>query len=173
MRKAILFTLLSFIFFSCKKSSTEYALDWSNEIKAKIFEDINISVDSTSINTSKGDVKEVTFYNKNIKTKLLGIRTSTGDTLLSIYYSKDQNFEIVRELCPALERSFEGIRYKGKHLGLAEFRFCNGRLKEQGFRLDGNVGIWKKWDESGKIINETDNGQTEKLDELRAVKYYR
>ena len=173
MRVALFFALTTFSFISCKQSSTDYALKWSTDIKAKIFEDINFPVDSTSIDTSKGNLKEVTFYNKGIRTKLFGIRKSTGDTILSIFYSKDQNFEIVRELCPGIERSFEGIRYKGKHLGLAEFRFCDGKLKEQGYRFDGNVGVWKEWDENGKVIKETDNGHTEKLDELRTIKYYR
>jgi hypothetical protein len=76
-------------------------------------------------------------------------------------------------LCPGVEPSFEGIRYKGKHLGLAEFRFCDGKLKEQGYRYDGDVGVWKEWDENGNVIKETDHGHTERLDELRNIKYYR
>lgn len=173
MRTILLFALATFWFVSCKQSPTDYASKWSSDIKSKIFEDTNLPVDSMSIDTSKGNLKEVTFYNKGIRTKLFGIRTSTGDTLLSIFYSKDQNFEIVRELCPGIERSFEGIRYKGKHLGLAEFRFCDSKLKEQGYRLDGNVGVWKEWDENGKLLKETDHGHGEKLDELRTIKYYR
>lgn len=158
---------------SCKQSSTDFAFKWSSNIKSKIFEDINIPTDSVSVDISKGNLKEVTFYNKGIRTKLFGIRQSNGDTITSIFYSKDQNFEIVRELCPGIEKSFEGIRYKGKHLGLSEFRYCGGKLKEQGFRLDGNVGVWKEWDENGKVIKQTDHGQTEKLDQLREIKYYR
>jgi len=173
MRTAILFTLTTFCFLSCKQSSTDYALKWSTDIKRKILEDVSMPIDSTSVDTSKGNLKEITFYSKGIRTKLLGIKTSTGDTLLSIFYSKDQNFEIVRELCPGIERSFEGIRYKKNHLGLAEFKFCDGKLKEQGYRFDGDVGIWKEWDENGKVIKETDHGHTEKLDELQNIKYYR
>lgn len=161
-----------FTFLGCKESSTDYALKWSTDVKSKIFEDINIPVDSTSVDTSKGNMKEITLYSRGIRTKLYGI-TLPGDTLLSIFYSKDQNFEIVRELCPGIKRSFEGIRYKGTHLGLAEFRFCDGKLKEQGYRLDGNVGIWREWDENGKVIKEIDHGQAEKLDELKNIKYYR
>ena len=172
--KQIFFFVLTIIFFiGCKQSPTDYALKWSRDIKSKIFEDVNLPTDSVSVDTSKGSLKEVTFYNKGIRTKLFGIRQSNGDTILSIFYSKDQDFEIVRELCPGIERSFEGIRYKGEHLGLAEFRFCDGKLKEQGFRFNGNVGVWKEWDENGKVIKETDHGQTENLDQLREIKYYR
>ena len=173
MKILLIFALTTLTIVSCKQSSTDFALKWSADIKNKIFEDINVATDSISVDTSKGNLKEVTFYNKGIRTKLFGIRQSTGDTLLSIFYSKDQNFEIVRELCPGIERSFEGIRYKGKHVGLSEFRFCDGKLKEQGYRFDGDVGIWKEWDENGKIIKETDKRNLEKLDGLRAIKYYR
>ena len=79
----------------------------------------------------------------------------------------------MKELCPGNDRSFEGIRYKGRHLGLAEFRFCDGKLKEQGYRFNGNVGIWKEWDANGKIIKQTDYGNAEKLEQLRSIAYDR
>ena len=165
------FALAIILLTSCKESPTDYAFKWSSDIKRKIFEDVNIPVDSINIDTTNGKV--VTFYNKGIRTKQFRISVSTSDTVVSIFYSKDQNFEIVRELCKGDGQSFEGIRYKGKHLGLAEFKFCDGQLKEQGYRLDGDVGIWKEWEQSGKLIKETDNGHSGKLDALRNIKYYR
>ena len=171
MKKIFQFVLTIILFTGCQHSSTDYAVQWSRDIKRKIIEDVDISVDSTTIDTTNGKV--VTFYNKSIRTKQFRIYTSTQDTVVSIFYSKDQNFEIVRELCPGFERSFEGIRYRGQHVGLAEFRFCDGKLKEQGLRFEGNVGVWKEWDEKGKVIKETDHGQTEKLDKLREITYYR
>ena len=172
MKRNFHFLLIIIFFTGCKQSSTDYALKWSTDIKSKIFEDVNIPVDSTTVDTTTNG-KVVTFYNKGIRTKEFRINTSTSDTVVSIFYSKDQNFEIVRELCPGVDRSFEGIRYKGNHLGLVEFRFCDGKIKEQGFRFDDDVGVWKEWDENGKVIKETDNGHTEKLDQLREIKYYR
>ncbi len=171
MKKLLVFALTVTLFASCKESPTDYASQWSSDIKSKIFEDANIPVDSVNIDTTNGKV--VTFYNKGTRTKKFRINTSTSDTVVSIFYSKDQNFEIVRELGPEIEPSFEGIRYKGKHLGLAEFRFCDGKLKEQGYRFDGDVGVWKEWDENGNVIKETDHGHTEELDQLRNIKYYR
>lgn len=173
MIKLFPFFLMISIFVSCKQSPTDYAFKWSTGIKNKIFEDINVPTDSISIDTSKGNYKEVTFYNKGVRTKFFQIRQLTGDTMVSSFYSRDQKFEIVRELCPGIERSFEGIRYKGAHLGLAEFRYCDGKLKEQGYRLNGNVGVWKEWNESGELIKETDFGHAERLDELRGISYYR
>lgn len=58
-------------------------------------------------------------------------------------------------------------------MGLSEFRYCNGKLKLQGFRVDGDVGTWKEWNENGKLIKETEFGGTEKLNELKTIKYYR
>jgi len=171
MKKLLVFSLTVILFTSCKESPTNYASKWSSDIKSKIFEDVSIPVDSVNIDTTNGKV--VTFYNKGIRTKQFRINTSTSDTVVSIFYSKDQNFELVRELCPGIEPSFEGIRYKGKHLGLAEFRFCDGKLKEQGYRYDGDVGVWKEWDENGNVNKKTDHGHTEKLDELRNIRYYR
>ena len=131
-------------------------------------------VDSFSIDSSEnGNFFRITCYNNRIRTKLFGIRRSTGDTGLSVFYSKDQNFQIDRELCPVIDRSFEGIRYKGRHLGLAEFRFCDGKLKEQGYRFDGDVGIWKEWDSIGNLINHKDHGNTDRLYGLEKINYAR
>ena len=155
MKKLPVFALTITLFIGCKESSTDYASKWSSDIKSKIFEDANIPVDSINVDTTNGKV--VTFYNKGIRTKQFRINTSTSDTIVSIFYSKDQNFEIVRELCPENEPSFEGIRYKGNHLGLAEFRFCDGKLKEEDYRYDGDVGVWKEWDENGNLVEEIDS----------------
>ena len=159
---------------SCSDSSTDYAYKWSNDIKSKILEDINVPSDSVRVDSSKSNYQLVTLYSNGIRTKEFGIRPSTGDTIVSIFYSKDQNFEIVRELCPGISRSFEGIRYKSEHLGLAEFRFCDGKLKEQGYRwIDGDVGIWKEWNSVGEIIKEEDFGNVKKLEGLKEITYYR
>ena len=173
MRTPLSFAMIIFCFFSCGQPSHDYALKWSNDIKSKILEDANVAADSIAIDSSEVVYKRVILYNKGTRTKSFGIRTPSGDTLVSIFYSKDQYFELVRELCPAINRSFEGIKYRGTSIGLAEFRFCDGKLKEQGYRFGVDVGVWKEWDEQGKLINEKDNGRTETLDGLRDIKYYR
>lgn len=158
---------------SCNESPTDIALKWSTDIKSKIFEDIKSPVDSVSVDSSRQNYKEISLYSNGIRTKLYGISFPSGDTIISIYFSKDQNFEIVRELCPGMERNFEGIRYKGEHLGLAEFTYCDGKLKEQGYRYEGDVGIWKEWDEQGNLIYIYDYGNVDKLKNLKKIKYYR
>jgi hypothetical protein len=156
----------------CSQSSTDYAYKWSMNIKSKILEDVSVAADSIRIDTLRG-MKEVTLYYKDTRTKYFRILPQ-GDTIVSIFYSMDENFEIVRELCTGNNRrSFEGIRYKGQHVGLAEFRFCDGKLKEQGYRFNGNAGVWKQWDENGKVVQETDYGRTDQLKKLKTIRYYR
>jgi hypothetical protein len=175
MRPTLLSIFLFFCLSSCKdkESPTDYALKWTTEIKSKILEDVSVIGDSVSIDTSNTDFKEVTIFSNGVRTKFFGIWTAKKDTGLSVFYSKDQNFELVRELCPGTDGSFEGIRYNGVHMGLSEFRFCNGNLESQGYRFGGNVGVWKEWNEKGDLIKESDIGNTEKLNELKKIKYYR
>jgi hypothetical protein len=167
--------------YSCKSSPTDFATKWTNEIKEKIIADVSQQPDRSTFDST---YYRLTLYKGDTKLKHFMLRpkfdTATGkiasvDTLVSIFYSADQNFELVRELCPAVERSFEGVQYSGiGHLGLAEFKFCDGKIKERGFRYGNKeFGIWTTYDTTGKIIEEKDNGNLDLLNKLRNVKYYR
>ena len=176
------FTIVIIFFFlafqSCKTSLTDYATNWSNDVKGKIIEDANqqpdkVIFDSASYNvTLYKEDKKLKFYHFNPKFSDNGQLLSL-DTAVSIFYSTDQQFELVRELCPVIDRSFEGIRYKGQHLGLVEFRYCDQKLKESGFRFNGDIGVWKEYDTNGKVVKETDHGNVDRLEELKKIKYYR
>jgi hypothetical protein len=180
MRYFIIATI-SFSFFalqSCKTSLADYATDWSNSIKAKIVEDASQQPDKTIFDSSSYNV---TLYKGGHKLKFFHLNPKFNDngqlisldTAVSIFYSSDQNFELVRELCPYVDRSFEGVRYKGEHLGLEEFRYCDGKIKESGFRFNGDIGIWKEYDTHGKVIKETDYGNFDRLEKLKGIRYYR
>jgi hypothetical protein len=173
--------IISFLFLalqSCKSSLTDYATDWSNKIKAKIIEDASQQSDKTFFDSSSYDV---TLFKGGNKLKLFHLypkfsdkgQLVSFDTAVSIFYSTDQNFELVRELCPVVDRSFEGIRYKGAHVGLAEFRYCDGTIKQRGFRLNGDIGVWSEYDSNGTVIKETDHGDLDRLEKLKEIKYYR
>lgn len=164
---------------SCQPSLTDFATNWTNDIKQKIIEDANHHSDKMFYDSASNDI---TLYKGDIKLKFFHLTStfdsvrnkSSLDTALSIFYSKDQNFELVRELCLVNSRSFEGIRYKGNHLGLALFVYCNGQIKEEGLRYNNlPVGVWTSFDERGNKIKEVDNGNTEKLTNLYKIKYYR
>jgi hypothetical protein len=166
---------------SCKSSTTDFATKWTNEIKEKIIADANQQYDRTTFDST---YYRLTLYKGETKLKYFMFRpkfdTTNGnilsvDTLASIFYSSDQKFELVRELCPAIERSFEGVNYKGiGSVGLTEFRFCDGRIKESGFRFGYKpVGVWTIYDSTGKVIEAKDNGNLDVLNKLRDIKYYR
>lgn len=166
----LLLVFLVMVLISCNhnNATTDYAIEWSKDIKSRILADVNVEPDSVHTDTSE-NVVEIDMFSNKIKTKHYVIRH--GDTIASFFFSHNQNFELVRELCYGISRNFEGIRYKGKHYGLAEFRYCDGSLEEQGLRFDGDVGIWKKWDSTGKLIEKWDNGNEEKLDGLKQIHY--
>jgi hypothetical protein len=63
MQIPLLLALTAIILMSCEQSSTDYALQWSIDIKSKVLGDANSKTDSTIVDTSKADIKEVTFYN--------------------------------------------------------------------------------------------------------------
>jgi len=54
---------------------------------------------------------------------------------------------------------------------LAEFKYCTGNLKEQGYRFGDDVGIWKEWDKNGNQIKETDYGNSANLKQLKNINY--
>ena len=163
---------LCLIFSACQNQDPmEYAKDWSINVKNNILNDVTVEIDSLNIDTTKLGYFNHTFYNKGIRLKEFEIRPIEGDTIVSIFYSKNQNFELIRELCPAEKRSTECIKYKGEFLGLTEFKYCNGRIKERGYRYKGDVGIWKEFDEDGNVIKECNFFAADLLYNLRKIKY--
>lgn len=164
---------------SCKSSLPDYATQWTQDIKQKIIEDASQQYDNKIFDSARHSLtllkggKKLRYYmlhpilDKNSK-------IISYDTSASIFYSADQNFELVRELCPVSSRSFEGIRYKGNHLGLALFNYCDGHVKEKEFRYNNEtIGTSIEYDEKGNIIKQVDYGNINLLKNLRRIKYYR
>src|SRR5882724_8511314 len=151
-----IFLFILLIFYSCNTSSTDFAVNWTNEIKQKIIVDANQQPDKSVFDSAH---YYLTLYKANVRLKQFILRPkfdTSGkivfvDTLASTLYSTDQNFSLIRELCPAIERSFEGINYKNVGLlGLTEFKYCDGKIKESGFHYGfQEVGVWAKYDSTG------------------------
>jgi len=128
-------------------------------------------VDRIVIDSSKKTWHTIEHWNGNQKLRQYGYRPLENDTIMSIFYSPNQDFELIRELYPNSVPAFEGIRYKGKHIGLALFRYDNGNISEKGFRLNGDVGIWKKYNKNGDLFESKDLGNLNTLRELTEIKY--
>ena len=170
LRISLVFFLMVLI--SCSRSPTEYAKEWSDDIKSKILEDAFRTPDSSYFDSTRS---LLTFYRKNNKLKSYFFKVSLErtDTATSTFHSDDQKFELRRELCPVVDRNFEGIVYNGSFVGLVELRYCNGKLKKRGFRYGEMVGIWKEYDQAGNETTTQDYGNENLLENLKGIKYYR
>jgi len=166
---------------SCKQSSTDLASKWTKDIKTKIIEDASQEPDSTFADTVhheltllKGNKKLKQYYfaarkdqNENEKTKY--------DTGMIVLFSTDQNFQYIRQpLIPDVDRSYEGVAYKGNRFGIAEYIYRKDKVRETAYHFKNlNVGTWIRYDSTGKKLDETDNGNSEKLEQLKDIKFYR
>lgn len=166
---------------ACKQSPSDFATNWTKEIKAKIIEDASQQPDSTFADTVH---HEVTLLkgNKKLKQYYFAARKDQSenerikyDTGMIVLFSTDQNFQYIRQpLIPDVDRSYEGIAYKGDRFGAAEYVYRKDKINETAFHFKNlNVGTWVRYDSTGKKIDETDNGNSEKLEQLKTMKYYR
>lgn len=178
----LIYTIPYFLFYimlaSCQKSPTEYATNWTNTIKSKIAEDVASTPDKMILDTARN---ELTLWLKGKKLKYFYLRPSfdslnkiiSFDTAASIYFSTDQKFELVKEYCPLSDRSFEGLRNTGSWIGLLEYRFCNGKIKNRNFNFRKDVGPEYEYDSLGNLVNTIKHGHDALLYDLRSIKYYR
>ena len=139
---------------------------WYEDTKAEILKQSDLKPDSTALmyNEDSTFTKEH-YFSAGHEFHLKGY--NKGILRLEIHYSKDRNFELRREICDNGNFGFEGIVYKDHFYGLSTWRYCDGQIHHQGIRHNGKkVGVWKKFDESGKQIEETDYKNTELLDSM-------
>jgi len=174
--------LCCIVFQSCNQSPTDIAGKWTADIKKKIIEDASRQPDKTTFDSIH---HELTLFrnNKKLQQYYLAAREDQSetnkaviyDTAMIVFFSTDQAFQWVRQpLIPKADRSYEGVAYKGNRYGLAEYNYRKDNVKEVGFHIKNlNVGTWKKYDSTGKVSDEVDNGNTDKLAQLSDMKYYR
>ncbi len=101
-------------------------------------------------------------------------KTILKDTIASSFFSTDQQFEVIREICPIANQNFEGLIYHHYFIGFRESRYCNGIIKRQEFYYNSEpIGISKEYDSIGNFIKEKDYGKKELFNKFRNIKYYR
>lgn len=179
MKHFLLFVLITttIVCLSCNNSETDAATKWTDEIKTKIIEDAHQSFDQVVLDTARN---ELTYLKDNKKLKYYYLKPRFNqeiitdfDTASSIYFSADQKFELVKEHCPIVDRSFEGLRYNGNWIGRLEYKYCDGKPKNIHFNYYEKIGIEREYDSTGKLIKETDHGKSDEFGKLNEIKYYR
>ncbi len=165
--KKIIFSIF-ILFAGC--SQTDQTTKWYEETKAEILRQSDMKADSSSLEYNEDSTfNRESFYLKGHKFRLIGSDTN-GGIGLETHYSKDGNFELRREVCENGTFRFEGIYYINKFYGLSTWSYCDGRPSQQGVRYKSEkIGIWKDWDETGKLTEEKDFGKKEKLDSMPQI----
>jgi len=168
--KRILFpfvvTMLLLVGNCTKKDPETIASDWYVRTKHEIMKYADLHSDS-SVMTIRDDGFATTDAYVNgrifIRTTRDGMHTRARS-----YFSGD--FELRQELCDNGELSFEGVVYNSTFYGWSTWRRCNGQLEERGIRFNNvRVGVWRKYDEDGNLVEQTDYQRQEKLDSLPVI----
>jgi hypothetical protein len=90
-----------------------------------------------------------------------------GDLQGVSLYMPDGRFELRSEICPDGSRGFEGILFKNKFYGPCTWWYCNGQMRQQGYRFaNREIGLWRRWDENGVLVDSVDRGNGALLDSL-------
>jgi antitoxin component YwqK of YwqJK toxin-antitoxin module len=151
----------------CASNDSKTSADkWFEDTKAEILKQSDLKPDSITLTFNEDSTfKKEHSFSAGREFLLKGY--NKGILRLETHYSKDGNFELRREVCDNGNFGFEGIVYKSHFYGLSTWRHCNGQLDEQGVRHnDQKIGVWRKFDETGKQIEATDYKNIEKLDSM-------
>ena len=171
-------TLLLLLSYSCSNDPRIYATKWTNDIKQKILIDAQVIPDSSYFDTVglslwfyKFGKKVKTYHFQRLLDHQGKLYLDTSKAVIT-YYSKDGNFELVTSRCAPGNGGFESVRYKYYFYGQTEFRFCNGKIREKGFRFyNKDVGTWVTYDSAGNVINTVDYGSNNLLNKLKEIHY--
>jgi antitoxin component YwqK of YwqJK toxin-antitoxin module len=168
--QTIVLLLLSIgLLFTCCSDKAINADKWYEDTKAEILKQSALKADSI-VYTYNGDstFKNEYHYSAGHVFFLNGYRN--GVFRLEIHYSKDGKFELRREIHNSGSFGFEGIVYQSNFYGLSTWRYPDGKIHEQGIRYKGeSIGVWKKYDKTGKLIGEDDYRNMDKLDDLPII----
>ncbi len=164
----ILFLSIGLLLTCCTDKAVN-ADKWYEETKAEILKQSVLKADSIVYTyNSDSTFKTEHHYSAGHEFLLNGYRN--GVFIWEVNYSKDGKFELRREIHNNGSFAFEGIVYQSKFYGLATRLYPDGKIHEQGMRYkDESIGVWKQYDKMGKLIEENDFGDMDKLADLPTI----
>ncbi|HNP78994.1 MAG TPA: hypothetical protein PKM91_17275 [Cyclobacteriaceae bacterium] len=143
---------------------------WFEKTKATILRQSKMNADSVGqelsddlVRRTEMSYREGHLYLKKIYRQNILVQVA--------YFDQSGEFELRRELCPNGKFRFEGIFVKGEAFGICTWYFCSGKTEKQGVRYRGkDVGIWKFYDENGRVTEEVDFENQQLVGEMPVIK---
>ncbi|HBK88504.1 MAG TPA: hypothetical protein DDZ56_07620 [Cytophagales bacterium] len=143
---------------------------WFEKTKATILRQSKMNADSVGQELSDDLVRrtEISYREGHLYLK----KIYRQNILVQVaYFDQSGEFELRRELCPNGKFRFEGIFVKGEAFGICTWYFCSGKTEKQGVRYRGkDVGIWKFYDENGRVTEEVDFENQQLVGEMPVIK---
>lgn len=143
---------------------------WFEKTKATILRQSKMNADSVGQQLSDDLVRrtEMSYREGHLYLK----KTYRQNILVQVaYFDQSGEFELRRELCPNGKFRFEGIFVKGEAFGICTWFFCTGKTEKQGVRYRGkDVGIWKFYDENGRVTEEVDFENQQLVGEMPVIR---
>jgi len=147
--------------------------EWYVVTKHRIIDDSNRPVDSTAIvpNLDNGWTETV-YFHEGQKVRTIVDTAGTGGIGVEYLFGSNEKFEIIREIWPNGQFSFECIVYDGHPYGLSTWWHSNGQKRSQGIRFKGvRIGVWNEWDKDGTLKEMKDHKKEELIDSLTMIRY--
>ncbi|HQQ82671.1 MAG TPA: hypothetical protein PK059_05735 [Cyclobacteriaceae bacterium] len=143
---------------------------WFEKTKATILRQSKMNADSVGqqlsddlVRRTEMSYREGHLYLKKIYRQNILVQVA--------YFDQSGEFELRRELCPNGKFRFEGIFVKGEAFGICTWFFCTGKTEKQGVRYRGkDVGIWKFYDENGRVTEEVDFENQQLVGEMPVIR---
>ncbi len=143
---------------------------WFEKTKATILRQSKMNADSVGQLTSDDLVRrtELSYRDGHLFLK----KVFRQNILVQVaFFDQSGEFELRRELCPNGKSRFEGIYVRAEAYGICTWYFCSGKIEKQGVRFrNKDVGIWKFYDEGGKLTEEVDFENMKLADVMPEVK---
>jgi len=163
--------LLPMLFLAqCQKQPTMSPSSWYEALRSKIQTAADTKADTTHFEY----VADTTFSHRTFLREGRIFREEwygkAGDLQGVSLFSADAQLEWRCEICPDSSTGFEGILFKNKFYGPCTWWYCNGRMRQHGFRYaNREIGAWRRWDENGALVDSINRGNYHLLDSLQQI----